>query len=76
MREKECKARAVTAHVRLADANNELLVTKGPQQSAHSHPPNSEQIAAEVIKTNIQKKAEEHPELRPSVIIRGIRHEV
>ena len=48
----------------------EVVVLKGPDKSVHTHALSRDLVAAEQIKENIKKKAEENPILKPSVIIR------
>ena len=44
----------------LLAADGVLDVVKGPKESPHSHPPNQEASAAEVIRTQTKQKAVEH----------------
>lgn len=68
LRDKQCSARAVTT----TGPDNQIVVTKGPVQSAHRHPPNPEAAEAEAIKHRIKQTAANNRRLKPSVIIRGI----
>lgn len=68
VRDKTCRARAVTS----LDHQDNILVDKGPAQSAHQHPPNPEEVEAERIKARIKSVAETNPRAKPTSIIRGI----
>lgn len=63
LRRKECRARATTK----STGGGNFTVTK---ESVHDHPPNREYVAAEKIRMNVKRKAEEHPEEPPSRILR------
>ncbi|KAJ8671220.1 hypothetical protein QAD02_002479 [Eretmocerus hayati] len=61
----ECKARAIT---RQGAAG--LVVLKGSEHSAHTHPPDQGASKAEIVKINYKSTVEEHPELPPAQILR------
>lgn len=42
----------------------------GIDKSPHTHPPNREEVGAEIIKHSVKRVAEEHPELPPAAILR------
>ena len=67
LRDKECSARAVT----IFNVQGGVTVVKGPRQSKHEHAPNRAKCEAERLKATIQTRAENHPEIAPSVVIRG-----
>ncbi|KAJ8670986.1 hypothetical protein QAD02_002245 [Eretmocerus hayati] len=65
LRNGECSARAVTVQ-----SGEEITVIKGPDESKHSHPADPDEAKAEVVKRNLKRTADEHPELPPTQIMR------
>lgn len=63
VRRKECKARAITLQT-----VSELIVLKGPKKSPHEHPPNQDTAKAELVKVNLKRVAEDHPECPPAQV--------
>jgi len=45
-------------------------VYKGPEESKHSHPPNREKVAAEVLTTTLKRKAVENRAEPPARLLR------
>lgn len=68
VRQKTCEARAITTF----NGRNELVVIKGPEQSAHSLPSNPDEARAQKIRCRIEHIAENEPRRPPSAIYRGI----
>lgn len=73
---KECNARAVTSDPALGA----VTIFKGPADSPHAHPPNTDETMAEELTRRIKRKAEAHPEQPPSQLLRtelqGVSEEV
>lgn len=67
VKQKQCTARAISTD---ASPPANLVLLKGPAESAHSHPPNVDQSAAEVFTSRVKRLAREHPQLPPSQILR------
>lgn len=67
VKQKQCTARAISTDV---DSPGELVIFKGPAESAHSHPPNIDESAAEQFTSRVKRLASEHPQLPPSQILR------
>jgi hypothetical protein len=67
VRSGECKGRAITTE---PNEDQEVVVLKGPKESPHTHPPNREEAAADVVKEKIKRKAEDHPEQPPAQLLR------
>ena len=65
VRGKECKARAITKTL-----DGLVTVTKGPNESKHTHPPYQEEWEAEMIKKSIKNQAAE-AHVPPTAILRG-----
>lgn len=60
-----CSARAVTI---IRSSDDQLEVTRGPQESEHSHPPKRKESASEKLVAGLKSKAEEHSDQRPAQI--------
>jgi hypothetical protein len=67
LRGKTCTARAVTSD---PEDGGQLQLFKGPDESEHSHPPDREEVAAEVITSRLKRKAAENPAEPPARILR------
>lgn len=67
VRSGECKGRAVTTE---PTEDEEVIVLRGPKDSPHTHPPNREEAAADVVMEKIKRKAELHPEQPPAQLLR------
>lgn len=70
-RKGECKARAIT----FPNAQGGTEIAKGPlptdpKISNHNHPACPEEVAAEKFKSNLKRKADEHPEVTPAQLLR------
>lgn len=66
VRSRECKARAVS----MPGVDGGIVVIRGPQESAHSHPPDQEECESEVHVHAVKRKAKEHPEQPRAQILR------
>ena len=58
VRDKECKAGAITAAAAAPEA--QIIVLRGTAESNHMHPLNQEQCAAEEVMDRVERKAEDH----------------
>ncbi|KAJ8670726.1 hypothetical protein QAD02_001985 [Eretmocerus hayati] len=65
LRKGECSARAVSVQ-----SGESITIIKGPDESKHSHPAAPDEAKAEIVKLNLKRPAEEHPELPPTQIMR------
>lgn len=65
VRRGECKGRATT----VSTGGSNFVITKGPRQSQHTHPPNREFAEAEKIKANLKRKAHDQLDRPPSGIL-------
>ncbi|KAJ8685810.1 hypothetical protein QAD02_021603 [Eretmocerus hayati] len=65
LRKGKCSARAGTVQ-----SGENITIIKGPDESKHSHPAAPDEAKAEIIKLNLKRTAEEHPELPPTQIMR------
>ena len=48
----------------------QLQLYKGPEESKHSHPPNREEVAAEVLTRTLKRKAVDNPAEPPARLLR------
>lgn len=67
LRGKECTARAITNDPAPGEA---FILIKGPAESPHAHPPNVEQCRAETVVQKLKRKAADHPEQPPAMMLR------
>lgn len=62
----ECKAHAIS---NAPLCNEDLVIFRGPEESAHLHPPDVDKSAVEQITARVKRLAIQHPQLTPSQIL-------
>jgi len=67
LRSRTCTARTITSD---PAEGGQLQVYKRPEESKHSHPPNREEVVAEVLITTLKRKAVENPAEPPARLLR------